>query len=47
MMADQVTVSSVIREHSVLDPLVIHQSSIEWWSAGIIAASRLFSRHRT
>lgn len=42
-MADQVTDC----EHSALGRMIVHQRSIKWWSAGIIAAFRLFSHHRT
>lgn len=44
---DQEAVSSVLSERSALDRPVIHQRSIKCWSGGIIAASRLFSRHKT
>ncbi len=44
---DHVTVSSLLSEHSALDRPLVHQRSIKCWSAGIIAASRLISRHRT
>ena len=41
------TDSSVSPERSAVSGPVIHQCSVEWWSAGFIAASRLFSRHGT
>lgn len=45
-MAGQVTDLSVLIEHSALGGGVIHQRSITWWSAGIIAAFHLFSHYR-